>query len=136
MDFEQNILVHIYYDKISLLNEDEKYFQIKLNLTEFSNYLDEHCEVFKFKIENLMKEDIIKKLKTKINNVVEISRKNKIPVKNLLYTLFINNRIDNIEIIWASCAIKEFTYIPIKHYLENQDDSLILKVKSIKWKNE
>ncbi len=136
MDFEQNILVHIYYDKILLLNEDEKYFKIKLNVTEFQNYLDERCEVFKFKIENLMKEDIIKKLKGKINNVVEISRKYGIPVKNLLYTLFINNRIDNIEIIWSSSSIKEFTYIPIKHYIENQDDSLILKVKSIKWKNE
>lgn len=135
MDFEQNIIVHIYYDKIALLNEDEKYFQIKLNLNEFQNYLNENCEVFKFKIENLMKEDIIKKLKNKINNVVEISRKYGIPVKNLLYTLFINNRIDNIEIIWAPSAIKEFTYIPIQHYLENQDDSLVLKVKSIKWKN-
>ncbi len=136
MDFEQNIIVHIYYDKIILLNEDEKYFQIKLNLNEFKNYLDTTCEIFKYKIEKLMKEDIIQKLKGKINNVVEISRKYNIPVKNLLYTLFINNRIDNIEIIWAPGAIKEFTYIPIKHYIENQDDSLILKVKSIKWKNE
>ncbi len=136
MDFEQNIIVHIYYDKIILLNEDEKYFQIKLNLNEFKNYLDTTCEIFKYKIEKLMKEDIIQKLKGKINNVVEISRKYNIPVKNLLYTLFINNRIDNIEIIWSSSALKEFTYIPIKHYIENQDDSLVLKVKSIKWKNE
>ena len=135
MDFEQNILVHIYYDKIALLNEDEKYFQIKLNVNEFQNYINVNCEVFKYKIENLMKEDIIQKLKKKINNVVEISRKHKIPVKNLLYTLFINNRIDNIEIIWASSAIKEFTYIPIKHYIQNKDDSFILKVKSIQWKN-
>ncbi len=136
MDFEQNILVHIYYDKIILLNEEEKYFQIKLNLNEFKNYLNETCEIFKYKIEKLMKEDIIQKLKGKIHNVVEISRKYGIPVKNLLYTLFINNRIDNIEIIWSSSTLKEFTYIPIKHYIENQDDSLILKVKSIKWKNE
>lgn len=136
MDFEQNIIVHIYYDKIILLNDDEKYFKIKLNLNEFNNYLDECCEVFKFKIENLMKEDIIKKLKDKINNVVEISRKYNVSVKNLLYTLFINNRIDNIEIIWSPSALKEFQYIPIKHYIENQDDSLVLKVKSIKWKNE
>ena len=136
MDFEQNILVHIYYDKIILLNENEKYFQIKLNLNEFKNYLDTTCEIFKYKIEKLMKEDIIQKLKGKIHNVVEISRKYNIPVKNLLYTLFINNRIDNIEIIWSSSALKEFTYIPIKHYIENQDDSLVLKVKSIKWKND
>jgi hypothetical protein len=135
MDFEQNIIVHIYYDKIILLNEDEKYFQIKLNLNEFQNYLNETCEIFKYKIEKLMKEDIIQKLKGKIHNVVEISRKYNIPVKNLLYTLFINNRIDNIEIIWSPSAIKEFTYIPIKHYVENQDDSLILKVKSINWKS-
>ncbi len=136
MDFEQNILVHIYYDKIALLNEDEKHLQIKLNVNEFQNYLNERCEIFKYKIENLIKEDIVKKLKGKINNVVEISRKYNIPVKNLLYTLFINNRIDNIEIIWSSSALKEFTYIPIKHYIENQDDSLVLKVKSIKWKND
>lgn len=135
MDFEQNILVHIYYDKIILLNDNEKYFQIKLNLNEFQNYLNEKCEIFKYKIENLIKEDIIKKLKSKINNVVEISRKYNIKVKNLLHTYFINNRIDNIEIIWSPSAIKEFNYIPINHYIENQDDSLILKIKNIKWKN-
>jgi hypothetical protein len=134
MDFEQNIIVHIYYDKIILLSEEEKYFKIKLNLDEFKNYLDEKCEIFKYKIELLIKEDIIKKVKSKINNVVEISQKYNIHVKNILHALFINNKYDNIEIIWSPSALKEFNYIPINHYVENYDDSLILKLKSIKWK--
>jgi hypothetical protein len=136
MDFEQNILVHIYYDGIILLEKEEKYFQIKLNIQEFSNYMNETCEVFKYKIEEQMKNDLIQKLKSKIKNVVEISRKYKIHVKNILHTRFINNRTYNIDIIWSPSAMKEFNYVPIKHYLDHPDDSLTLKVKGIKFQNQ
>jgi hypothetical protein len=136
MEFEQNILVHIYYDGIILLNEEDKYFEIKLNISEFENYLDEKCEVLKYKIEHIMKEDLVKKLKSKICNVVEVSRKYNIPVKYLLNTLFLNNRMNHIEIIWSPSAIKEFQYVPMKHYLEYRDDSLVLRVKGIKFQNK
>jgi hypothetical protein len=63
-----------------------------------------------------------------------MSRKNSIPIKNILYTIFINNRIDNIDIIWSSSSIKEFKYVPIKHYLEYEEDTLNLKTKKFKFK--
>ena len=63
-----------------------------------------------------------------------MSRENKIPIKNILYSYFINNRIDNIEIIWSPSSDKEFKYVPVKHYLENEDDTLYLKTKKFKFK--
>ena len=106
MEFEQNILVHIHYDGIILLEECEKYFQMKLNVSEFANYAAETCQVFKYKIESALKEDLVKKLKSKIENVVEISRKYKIPVKHLLHTRFMNHASNQIEIVWSSSALK------------------------------
>ncbi len=132
-DFEENILVHIYYNHILLFQDNEKYFQIKLNVSEFENYSTETCQIFQYKIENKIKDDLISKLKSKIDNVVKISRLHKIPVKNVLQTLFIHNSSQNIEIIWCPSALKEFQYVPTKHYIEHKDDSLILKVKSIKF---
>ncbi len=132
-DFEENILVHIYYNHILLFDENEKYFQIKLNVSEFENYSNETCQIFQYKIENIIKDDLINKLKSKIDNVVKISRLHKIPVKNILQTLFINNSSQNIEIIWSPSALKEFQYVPTKHYIQHKDDSLVLKVKSIKF---
>ncbi len=135
MELEQNIIVHIYYDGITLFDDTEKYFQMKLNICEFENYGDHKCQVFQYKIEQKMKEDLIQKLKAKIHNVVEISRKYKIPVKNILHTRFIHNRSNNIDIIWSSSAMKEFNYVPIQHYVDHRDDSLTLKVKGIKFQN-
>ncbi len=136
MDFEQHILVHIYYDGIILLDESEKYFQIKLNLNEFHQYMDETCDVLKYKIEQEMRTDLIRKLKSKIQNVVSISRSFKIPVKHVLHTLFMNNRANNIEIMWSPSALKEFKYVPMKHYITYRDDSLTLNVKGIKFSNK
>jgi hypothetical protein len=45
-----------------------------------------------------------------------------------------NLPIDNIEIIWSSSSIKEFKYVPIKHYLEYEEDTLNLKTKKFKFK--
>jgi hypothetical protein len=44
--------------------------------------------------------------------------------------------MNHIEIIWSPSAIKEFQYVPMKHYLEYRDDSLVLRVKGIKFQNK
>lgn len=75
-------------------------------------------------------------MKEKCMNVVELARKLDIPVKHLLHCYFINNRIDNIDIIWTGSAIKEFKYIPIQHYLEYEDDSVLLKISGLKFKKK
>ena len=60
-----------------------------------------------------------------------MSKKNNISLHNIVQCLFINNKIDNILIEWSSSSLKEFLYVPNKHYLiyfEEQQDHL-LKIK-------
>jgi hypothetical protein len=134
-DFDKFIVVHIYINGLFLLEKDEdKSITIKINISAFENYKKDICEVFRLYIEDKIKKYIVKKIKDNTNNIVELSRKNNIPIKNILYSIFINNRIDNIDIIWSSSSIKEFKYVPIRHYLENEEDSLYLKTKKFKFK--
>jgi hypothetical protein len=134
-DFDKFIIVNIYVNGIFLIDKDEdKLINIKINLSNFENYKKEKCDVFRLFIEEKIKKFIIHKIKEKNINIIELSRKHKIPIKNILYSMFINNRIDNIDIIWSSSSIKEFKYVPIKHYLENDDDTLYLKTKKFKFK--
>ncbi len=135
-DFEQNVIVHIYYDGIILFDEKDKYFEMRLNMNEFRNYMTDTCQLLKYQIEKRVKEDLITKLRQKIDNVVRVSRETGIPVKYLLNTYFLNNRHQQIEIIWAPSAIKEFTYVPLHHYITQQEDSLILKIRDIKFLTE
>ena len=79
---------------------------IKINMANFQNYKKENCDIFKIHIEEKIKKYIVKKIKDNCNNIIEMSRNYKIPVKNILYSIFINNRIDNIEIIWSPHRLK------------------------------
>jgi hypothetical protein len=134
-DFDKFININIYINGIFLIETDEdKLLQIRINVSNFENYKKETCEIFRIFLEDKIKKYIISKIKERCKNVIEISRSKNIPIKNILYSYFINNRIDNIDIIWSSSAIKEFKYIPIKHYLENNDDVLLLKTKKLKFK--
>ncbi len=134
-DFEKYIQVHIYINGVILIdNEEDKKYKMNICLNNFENYENEKCDIFRFYIEEEVKKYIIKKIKEKDINLIEISRKTNIPIKNLLHCFFINNRIDNIEIIWSGSAIKEFKYVPTKHYIEYMDDSLILNIKGLKFK--
>jgi hypothetical protein len=134
-DFDKFIIINIYINGLFLIEKDEdRLLTLKMNISNFENYKKDNCEVFKEYIEEKVKKYIICKIKEKNINIVNLSRNNKIPIKNILYTIFINNRIDNIEIIWSSSAIKEFKYVPIKHYLENDEDTLYLKTKRFKFK--
>ena len=135
-DFEQNVIVHVYYADIKLFDESDRYFEMKLSMNEFRDYMKETCQLLKYKIEQRVKDDLIIKLRSKIDNVVRVSRETGIPVKYLLNTYFLNNRHHHIEIIWSPSAIKEFTYVPLHHYITHQEDSLILKVRDIRFLTE
>ena len=134
-DFDKFININIYINGLFLIDDEiDKTVSLKINLSNFENYKKDNCDVFKTYIEEQVKKHIIKKIKEKCYNIVEMSRKYKIPIKNILYSIFINNRIDNIEIIWSSSSIKEFKYVPIKHYLEYEEDTLNLRTKKFKFK--
>ncbi len=134
-DFDKYINVNIFINGMFLIEkEEDKLITLKLNMSNFENYKKENCEIFRTYIEEKVKIYIIKKIKEHSTNIIEMSRKNNIPVKNILYSTFINNRIDNIEIIWGSSSIKEFKYVPVKHYIDFEEDTLYLKTKKFKFK--
>ena len=134
-DFDKYINVNIYVNGLFLIeNEEDKMLSLKINISNFENYKKENCDVFRPFIEEKIKKHIVLIIKEKCKNIVELSKKNSIPIKNILYSLFINNRIDNIEILWSGSALKEFKYIPITHYLEHHEDSLYLRTKKFKFK--
>jgi len=133
-DFDKFININIIINGLFLIKEEDKVINMKINLSSFENHKKENCSVFKKYIEDNIKRYIVKKIKENSLNIIEMSRKNNIPVKNILYSTFINNRIDNIDIIWSASAIKEFNYVPIKHYLEYEEDTLYLKTKKFKFK--
>lgn len=134
-DFDKFININVYINGLFLIeNEEDKNVSLKINLSNFESHKKDNIDVFKNYIEDKVKKHIIKKIKEYSINIVEMSRNQKIPVKNILYSTFINNRIDNIEIIWSSSSIKEFKYVPIKHYLDYEEDSLNLRTKKFKFK--
>lgn len=134
-DFNKFINIHIYINGMILLEkEEDKLLLLKLNVSNFDNYKDNNCNILQSFIENKIKKYIITKIKSSNINIVDFSRKNNIPIKNILYTFFINNKINNIDIIWSSSSIKEFKYVPIKHYLEHNEDTLILNTSKFKFK--
>jgi hypothetical protein len=134
-DFDKFINVNIYINGIFLIEkEEDKLFSLKINVSNFENFKKESCEVFRKFLEEKIKKYVIRMIKESCNNIIELSKRKKIPIKNILYSYFINNRIDNIEIIWSSSSLKEFKYVPIKHYLENHEDILFLKTKKFKFK--
>ena len=134
LDFDKFILAQVYINGIFLLEEEEKYLSFKINLKNFEDYKKEKCSVFKDFVEENIKKYIVNKIKEKCTNIIKFKKKYNISVKNSIYSLFINNRIDNIDIIWSGSAIKEFTYVPTTHYLEYQEDILLLKTKKFKFK--
>jgi hypothetical protein len=134
-DFDKFININVYINGLFLIeNEEDKEVSLKINLSNFESHKKDNIDIFKNYIEDKVKKHIVKKIKEHSINIVEMSRKQNIPVKNILYSTFINNRIDNIEIIWSSSSIKEFKYVPIKHYLDYEEDSLNLRTKKFKFK--
>jgi hypothetical protein len=136
-DFDNFITLQIYIQGfIFFETEEEKNYKMTIPIYELQSYRDDNMDVLKPIIEEKVKKYIILKIKEKCGNTVEFSRKFKIPIKHILHCYFINNRIDNIEIIWSGGAIKEFSYVPIRHYLEYKDDSILLKTRGLKFRRK
>ncbi len=133
-DFDKYLNVNIIINGLFLIKDQDKILELKINIANFENYKKEYCNILKSYLEEKTKKYIVSKLKENKDNIIELSRINNIPVKNILYSIFINNRIDNIDIIWSPSAIKEFEYVPIRHYINYDEDTLYLKVKRFKFK--
>ena len=133
--FDRYIDINIYIYGLFILDDDNDILlKIKLNTSQFIGHEDENFIIFKEYIEEEVKKYIILKMKEKCDNVVEISLKYNIPVQNILNCIFINNKIENIEIQWSSSSLKEFLYVPIKHYIDYHENNLILKTEDFKVK--
>ena len=133
--FDRYIDINIYIYGLFILDDnDDILLKIQLNTSQFTGHEDEKFIIFKEYIEEEVKKYIILKMKEKCNNVVEISLKYNIPVQNILNCIFINNKIENIEIQWSSSSLKEFLYVPIKHYIDYHENNLILKTEDFKVK--
>ena len=134
-DFDKYINVIIYINGLFLIeSEEDKTISLKINVSNFENYRRETCDVFRDYVEEIIKKHIVSVIKKNCGNIIELSKKHGIPIKNVLHSIFINNRIDNIDILWSGSSIKEFKYIPITHYLENHEDIMYLKTKNFKFK--
>jgi len=133
--FDRYIDINIYIYGLFILDEEKDIlFNMKLNVSTFNKHKNELFGIFKEQIEKEIKKYIIYKIKEKCINVIELSIKHDVPVKNILHTIFINNKLDNIEIECSSSSLKEFLYVPIKHYLDYPEDILCLKTKTFKFK--
>ena len=132
--FDRYIEINIYIYGLFILDDDKDILlNLKINTSQFKGYENEKFEIFRKFIEDEVRKYIITKIKEKCKNVVEMSIKYNIPVKNILDCIFINNKIDNIEIQWSSSSLKEFLYVPIKHYIDYHENNLILKTEDFKF---
>ncbi len=134
-DFESYIKINIQIDGFVFLENEDKMYELYIKKSDIVEE-NETLEMMRPHIEMKLKKYIITKIKEKVTNVVELSRKYHIPVKHVLYCYFINNRIENIEIQWGGLAMKEFRYVPLKHYLEYSQETILLKMKGLKFKKK
>lgn len=133
-DFDRFINITIYIFGINLLNNDENFnMNMKISIEDIKKYKNNFFEVFREKIENEVKKFIVKKIKDNCMNVIDISKKNNISLNNIVQCIFINNKIQNIHIEWSSSSLKEFLYVPNKHYLLYFEDNIFLKTSKIKF---
>ena len=133
-DFDRFINITIYIFGINLLNNDENFnMNMKISTEDIKKYEDNFFEVFREKIENEVKKFVVKKIKESYINVIDISKKNNISLNNIVQCIFINNKIQNIHIEWSSSSLKEFLYVPNKHYLIYFEDNIFLKTSKIKF---
>lgn len=133
-DFDRFINITIYIFGINLLNNNENFnMNMKISTEDIKKYKNNFFEVFREKIENEVKKFIVKKIKESYINVIDISKKNNISLTNIVQCIFINNKIQNIHIEWSSSSLKEFLYVPNKHYLIYFEDNIFLKTSKIKF---
>ena len=131
-DFDRFINISIYIYGLNLLNNcDYIKMNMKISVQDLKQNENEYFDIFRLKIENEVKKFIVHTIKEQKQNIIELSKKNNISLHNIVQCLFINNKIDNILIEWSSSSLKEFLYVPNKHYLIYFEDDLMLKTKRI-----
>ena len=131
-DFDRFINISIYIYGLNLLNNcDYIKMNMKISVQDLKQNENEYFDIFRLKIENEVKKFIVQTNKEQKQNIIEMSKKNNISLHNIVQCLFINNKIDNILIEWSSSSLKEFLYVPNKHYLIYFEDDLMLKTKKI-----
>jgi hypothetical protein len=131
-DFDRFINISIYIYGLNLLNNcDYIKMNMKISVQDLKHHENEYFDIFRLKIENEVKKFIVHTIKEQKQNIIEMSKKNNISLHNIVQCLFINNKIDNILIEWSSSSLKEFLYVPNKHYLIYFEDDLMLKTKKI-----
>ncbi len=135
-DFDRFINITIYINGIQLINNDETKMNIQLNINDIKKHKDDMFDVFRNFIEEHVKKYIIQKIKKNCSNVVEISKKYEISLKNITQCIFINNKIEHLVVEWSSSSLKEFLYVPNHHYLTYSEDNLFLKINKIKFNYE
>ncbi len=131
-DFDRFINITIFIYGINLINNNN-YIKMntKISIEDIKKHENNNFDIFRQKIENEVKKFIVQNLKETSKNIIQISKDNNILLKNIVQVLFINNKIENIHIEWSSSSLKEFLYVPNKHYLLYFEDDLLLKTKKI-----
>ena len=131
-DFDRFINITIFIYGINLINNNN-YIKMntKISIEDIKKHENNNFDIFREKIENEVKKFIVHNLKETSKNIIQISKDNNILLKNIVQVLFINNKIENIHIEWSSSSLKEFLYVPNKHYLLYFEDDLLLKTKKI-----
>ena len=131
-DFDRFINITIFIYGINFINNNN-YIKMntKISIEDIKKHENNNFDIFREKIENEVKKFIVHNLKETSKNIIQISKDNNILLKNIVQVLFINNKIENIHIEWSSSSLKEFLYVPNKHYLLYFEDDLLLKTKKI-----
>jgi hypothetical protein len=132
-DFDRFINISVYIFGVQFLQEDDMKMDIQLHVEDLKNNKNKTFEVFREKIELNVKKYIVEKIKKNTSNIIEISKKFNVPIFSIVQCIFINNKIDHLQIEWSSSALKEFFYVPNHHYLTYFEDNLTLKVNKIKF---
>lgn len=130
-DFDRFINLTIYIFGINIFNDENISMDMKISIQEIIKNKDLTFDIFRNYIEHEVKKFIVNKIKENFLNVVKISKDNNISLNNIVQCIFINNKINNIFIEWSSSSLKEFLYVPNKHYLLYFEDNIFLKTKKI-----
>jgi len=133
-DFDRFINITIYINGVQLIdNDNDMKFNIQLSIDELEKNKNTHFKVFKETIEQQVKKYVVQKIKENCSNVIEISKKYEISLKNIVKCIFINNKIEHLVIEWSPSSMKEFMYVPNHHYLTYFEDNIYLKINKIKF---
>lgn len=133
-DFDRFINITIYINGVQLIdNDNDMKFNIQLSIDELEKNKNTHFKVFKETIEHQVKKYVVQKIKENCSNVIEISKKYEISLKNIVKCIFINNKIEHLVIEWSPSSMKEFMYVPNHHYLTYFEDNIYLKINKIKF---